>query len=62
MNLFYLILFVPNLFENLLLFMNCREASREEKASRDNLEAIKVDVQQAEQDFRRLVPRVLFDC
>nr|CDP95798.1 BMA-SMC-3, isoform b [Brugia malayi] len=57
MNLFYLILFVPNLFENLLLFMNCREASREEKASRDNLEAIKVDVQQAEQDFRRLVPR-----
>lgn len=38
--------------------MNCREASREEKASRDNLEAIKVDVQQAEQDFRRLVPRV----
>uniref|UniRef100_A0A0R3RY53 Structural maintenance of chromosomes protein n=1 Tax=Elaeophora elaphi TaxID=1147741 RepID=A0A0R3RY53_9BILA len=34
-----------------------QEASREEKTSRDNLEAIKVDVQQAEQDFRRLVPR-----
>lgn len=38
--------------------MTCREASREEKTSRDNLEAIKVDVQQAEQDFRRLVPKV----
>ncbi|VDK78790.1 unnamed protein product [Litomosoides sigmodontis] len=34
-----------------------QEASREEKTSRDNLEAIKVDVQQAEQDFRRLVPK-----
>ncbi|MCP9259205.1 Structural maintenance of chromosomes protein [Dirofilaria immitis] len=34
-----------------------QEASREEKASRDNLEAIKVDVQQSEQDFRRLVPK-----
>lgn len=47
-----------NLFEKIYYYSYCREASREEKTSRDNLEAIKVDVQQAEQDFRRLVPRV----
>lgn len=35
-----------------------REAARDEKAARDNLEAIKVDVLQAEQDIRRLVPKV----
>ncbi|VDN07444.1 unnamed protein product, partial [Thelazia callipaeda] len=34
-----------------------QETTRDEKTSRDNLETIKVDVQQAEQDIRRLVPK-----